>query len=855
MDKGKLMGKSFFITICFILMNIISLTAKENLLVKIGTYENSPKIFTAENGEISGFWADITKDIAKRANWKIQWIHGSWDQCLQRLENNEIDIMIDVALTPSRQNKFAFSNKTVLLSWVRIYKKKDSDIQTILDLEGKTIAGLKGSFDLNGPEGLKEITSKFKINCNIIEMEHYNDIFYALENSKIDAGIVDKDFGNIHNDYLNIEKTPIILQPAYMHFAFSKNAKLTPYLIQEIDSQIEELKKNNNSIYYHSIDKYLSGQKTKILFPLWLKITILAIFSITIISLIFIVILKHQVNKKTAQLQQSEKQFRLFAENIPGVVSIYEIFPDGHRRYIYEGPGLENLLGKKLAKIITNNKDEYYKLIPEQDYQKLQKASLKALERCENLDFVYRLRIDNSHTKWVRALFNLMKKENGVILCQGIIYDVTERKLAEQKLKEKSLELEKLYKNSEKQRKATLLMLKDLNKLTKELKAEIIQRKQAEKVQKALYNISNAVNTTDNINDLYIKIRFFLGDIIDVTNFFVALYDKKTDTLSLPFHIVEKDKLKTLSADKTLVKYVISTGKSLFATNDVIDDLTQKGIIKTIENPAKIWMGVPLIIDGTIIGAIAVQSYNNKNLFSKKDIDILSFVSEEIAIATKRKQTNEKLKKNLEIQTALIQEIYHRTKNNMAVISAMLSIQSRQSDNEFVKSTFREIRNKIQAMSLVHQKLYKAKDLSNIDLKEYIEDLTNLIMRSYSLLSKNIKVKFDLQKVIVSIDSAIPLGLILNELISNVFKHAFPKNKEGEIFIRLFKKKDDTINLEIIDNGIGLPKNFDPRENGSIGMISVFSLVEKQLKGKVSVISDNGLKWHIKICDEKKERI
>ena len=220
---------------------------------------------------------------------------------------------------------------------------------------------------------------------------------------------------------------------------------------------------------------------------------------------------------------------------------------------------------------------------------------------------------------------------------------------------------------------------------------------------------------------------------------------------------------------------------------------------------------------------------------------------------TERKQAEEQINKDLKIKTALIQELYHRTKNNMAVVSAMLSMESRRTKNEYVKTTFREIRNKIKAMSLVHQKLYKAKDLSNINLKDYIEDLANLILQSYSALSERIKLKFELKDVRILIDSAVPLGLIINELISNIFKHAFPNNQEGLIFVRLFEDKDETINLEIKDNGVGFPKHFDPRKNGSMGLASVFSIVENQLKGEISAKSENGLKWHIRIKDDKKK--
>ena len=129
-------------------------------------------------------------------------------------------------------------------------------------------------------------------------------------------------------------------------------------------------------------------------------------------------------------------------------------------------------------------------------------------------------------------------------------------------------------------------------------------------------------------------------------------------------------------------------------------------------------------------------------------------------------------------------------------------------------------------------------------------------MQSYGVLSEKIQLKFDLQDIKVLIDSAVPLGLIINELVSNIFKHAFPDRQEGEILIYLFKEDDDTINLVLNDNGVGFPQDFNPRKDGSMGLVSVFSIVENQLKGEISVKSENGLKWHIKIKDDKKkERI
>ena len=106
---------------------------------------------------------------------------------MERLENNEIDIMLDVGITPERQKKFLFSNETVLLSWSRLYTQKGINLESVMDLEGKTIAGLKGSFNIEGPEGLKDIIDKFGLNSKIIEMDDYHAVFKAIQSGEVFA--------------------------------------------------------------------------------------------------------------------------------------------------------------------------------------------------------------------------------------------------------------------------------------------------------------------------------------------------------------------------------------------------------------------------------------------------------------------------------------------------------------------------------------------------------------------------------------------------------------------------------------------------------------------------------------------
>ncbi|MBT3756597.1 MAG: PAS domain S-box protein [Candidatus Cloacimonetes bacterium] len=217
---------------------------------------------------------------------------------------------------------------------------------------------------------------------------------------------------------------------------------------------------------------------------------------------------------------------------------------------------------------------------------------------------------------------------------------------------------------------------------------------------------------------------------------------------------------------------------------------------------------------------------------------------------TERKEAEEQIARDLKIKNSLLQEIYHRTKNNMSVISSMLTMQSRNTENEFVKTTFKEMINKIKAMSLVHQKLYQVKDLSRINLKEYIEDLIHQLRLSYSFGATLVSLKFEMDEVFTLIDTAVPLGLVLNELISNIFKHAFPTEIKGEIRIHLFKEANDVINLHLSDNGVGIPLNMDLRKEGSMGLGTMFSLIEYQLKGEVTYSVENGLKWCIKFKND-----
>jgi PAS domain S-box-containing protein len=221
---------------------------------------------------------------------------------------------------------------------------------------------------------------------------------------------------------------------------------------------------------------------------------------------------------------------------------------------------------------------------------------------------------------------------------------------------------------------------------------------------------------------------------------------------------------------------------------------------------------------------------------------------------TNLKESEIQIRETLSEKETLLREIYHRTKNNMQVIMAMINLQVQSVDDESVLSMFKEMINRINTMALVHQKLYQTKNLSKIDLKEYFTDLIDLLIRNNQNFSDKVKIKTDMDPVMVTIDIAIPCGLILNELVSNTFKHAFSGNLQGEVKVQL-KEKDGGIEIKFKDNGVGLPERFDYRKAKSMGLSTIVALIEHQLGGTINLINDKGTAYQIhfgKQSDKKK---
>ena len=207
-----------------------------------------------------------------------------------------------------------------------------------------------------------------------------------------------------------------------------------------------------------------------------------------------------------------------------------------------------------------------------------------------------------------------------------------------------------------------------------------------------------------------------------------------------------------------------------------------------------------------------------------------------------------RLSKSLQENETLLRELYHRTKNTLQLIRSYITLESFElKPSNDIERLVQKTTDRIDSISLVHEMLYKSKDLSKISLKKYVADLVELLIKNNESDPDKILVDLSIDDIEVLLDTAIPCGLIINEMATNTLKHAFPQNRLGRIVIRIASSDDGYIYLEYSDDGIGVPKEVDIRAQGTLGIKLIFMIVETQLNGTITVVQNNGLSFLIKI--------
>jgi PAS domain S-box-containing protein len=274
-------------------------------------------------------------------------------------------------------------------------------------------------------------------------------------------------------------------------------------------------------------------------------------------------------------------------------------------------------------------------------------------------------------------------------------------------------------------------------------------------------------------------------------------------------------------------RYLVDDGTHADAFSRLLEQGRIEKIIQISRKDAHI---IPLAINATIIAGST--GTDTRIIVSGHDI-------------TRQKQDEAAIQASLDEKVILLREVHHRVKNNLQIIISLTNLQMRQTGDPTVKQIMAETQNRVRAMSLVHEKLYRSESLSHIDFADYIRFLATQLFSFYGMDTQRVRLDISMEKIMVDINTAVPLGLLMNELVSNALKHAFPDGREGMISIS-GGEEGNRITLFVRDNGIGIPESLDWKNTTTLGMRLVTSLID-QIDGTIVLDRDHGTLFTITV--------
>lgn len=310
--------KRAFFTLSTLLLYALSpviLYAQTTEQIRIGTYDNPPKIFRDERGAFHGFYADITREIMEAGGLDYRFVHGTWIEGLRRLQTGEIDVMMDVAWSDDREEIYAFNRETVFINWGVVYTRTDLAIESFPDLQGLTVAVMSDGIHTDGEEGVVELARRFEIDIDFLYTQDYEAAFSAVENDHADAAVVNRLFGLEHEEGRRIRRSTVVFNPISLRFAFNKESSLTPGLVEIFDETLQRLKDDRRSEYYRALERHVPGfVEQRIVIPGWLRILFSALGTALLVTLVVLGVLARE-NRRRRALQEEMARARNAAES------------------------------------------------------------------------------------------------------------------------------------------------------------------------------------------------------------------------------------------------------------------------------------------------------------------------------------------------------------------------------------------------------------------------------------------------------------------------------------------------------------------------------------------------------------
>ncbi len=369
---------------------------------------------------------------------------------------------------------------------------------------------------------------------------------------------------------------------------------------------------------------------------------------------------------------------------------------------------------------------------------------------------------------------------------------------------------------------------------------DISERKQAEILEQAVFEIARAADKAASLDDLYRSVHRIIQTLMPATNILIARYDEKENLVSFPYFVDEKDPMpKPRKSSRGLTDYVLRTGRTLLSDAALEKELERSGEAKRRGSPSACWLGVPLKFGDKAIGVIALDNYSDPKAYGEREKKILEYVSSQIANAIERKQAEEEIKRQLTEKEVLLKEVHHRIKNNIAAIGGLISLRLQSIANPEAAAVLKDAVGRIDSMRILYDKLLLSEDYADISVKNYLETLIDTIA---AIFPDEVMIRIEKRIADFHLGSKklFPLGIIINELLTNKMKYAFSGRKRGAIRINL-ALADNRAKLTIEDDGNPLPPGFDIKEAKGFGLMLV-KMLSQQLGGSFAIENHKGVR-------------
>jgi len=523
--------------------------------------------------------------------------------------------------------------------------------------------------------------------------------------------------------------------------------------------------------------------------------------------------------QSAAALRQSEARFQHLAANIPGIFYQSLIRADGSRQFQYISSRLQNLFELEPAQLLEDP-SLFWTIVHPDDIEPLQAEVLRTLIAQEPFQFEYRVIPASGRIKWIHNAASRQYLENGDVVSDGVVLDITDRKQAE----------------LERQRQAE----------ADQLLAMIAQ------------TINQSVHLDQVLDSCLEQIRQFLQcDRVIVARFeadyrlVIEMESVSRSELSLLGYTFHNSGLCSEWFESVRLEEVV-------VRNDAQAEALPAWHAKFLAQiQVRASVLVPVLQADKFWGLLIVNQCDRSHEWQPVEIELLKQLGVQIGTASQKASLYTQLESQLAQKEILLQEVHHRVKNNLQVISSMLWLQTKASNQSTLADALSDTRSRLQAMALIHETLYRSSNLGQLNFHHYIQCLANSILVAHSSSANQISLSYQLQPVTFNLDTAIPCGLLLNELLTNAIKHAFPHKQNGKIRITLEQASlplsalsESQSNrqrshllpryvLTIQDNGVGIPANLDLKRVKSLGLKIAYDLAS-QLRGSLELDRTDG---------------